>query len=85
MKIMFNGLGPKDTINYNGKLYRNGSVVELEEGFAKPYIESKLALEVNSEQDLQESEALQKLETKNAARRREIEKKAEQKKDGDSQ
>lgn len=72
IKVLFKGLGPKDTVTYKDSIIHNGAAVEMEEAHAKPYIELGIAYEV---QDEQEIAAVQKLEQKNEKKRKEIQKK----------
>jgi len=72
MKIVLNGLGPKDTVTFNKNIFRNGAIVEMPDDFAQAYIASNLAVEVKSEADEKEAEALQKLEAKNIRKRKAI-------------
>lgn len=72
-RILLNGLGPKDSITYNGKIYKNGAAVDMEASHAAAYLNSHLAVVVESEQEVI---AQQKLEKKNAATRERIKKEA---------
>jgi len=85
MKIVFVGLGPKDTVRLGQKNYVNGSVVNIPEAQAKAFVKAKLAREIVTQEDIKEAVALQKLETKNVeTRANEIEKeKTRRKKEGE--
>jgi hypothetical protein len=74
-KILLTGFGPRDNITHNGKIYRNGAVVEMEDAHADAYINANLAEEVAGA-DAPEALALQALEEKNAKRRDQILQKA---------
>lgn len=73
MKILFNGLGPKDTVTTDDKIYRNGDYIELEDIHAKTYVDVGIAIEIKNKEDEKEVKVLQKLEQKNAVKRKEIE------------
>lgn len=72
-RILFVGLGPKDSISYNGKLYRNGAAVDMEDKHADAYLSCVMAVPVEDEKEVV---AKQKLERKNAASRKRIEEEA---------
>lgn len=62
MKIQFERLGPTETVTYDGRIYKNGAVVEMEESHARAYLNAKLAVMV---EDVQKALARVKLEEKN--------------------
>lgn len=74
-RIIFNGLGPQESVSYDGKLYYNGAVAEMEDGHAAAYLSSHLAVMVDSEEQVA---AQQFLEKKNAATRKRVQEKAEE-------
>lgn len=63
MKIQFERLGPMETVTYHGYQYKNGDIVEMEEGHAKAYLQAKLAVEVT---DAGKAMERIRLEAKNA-------------------
>lgn len=83
MKILFNALGPKDTVSFGDKIYKNGSTVEMPKEYAIAYINVGLAIEIKNDDDEKEVQAVQKLEVKNAVRRKEIQEKSKQMKEGE--
>lgn len=72
-RILLNGLGPEDTITYKKKRFWNGAAIDMKDEHAKAYIDAKLAVKVEDERQVRD---LQKLEIKNDATRKRIEKKA---------
>jgi hypothetical protein len=82
MKILFDGLGPNDTVTLGNKTYRNGSCVDIDEVHAKAFLDCNIAKEVKTEEDAAEVVALQNLEAKNAKTRQRVENKVEQAKEG---
>lgn len=66
MKIQFERLGPQETVAYNGRIYKNGDLVDMDETHAKAYLNNKLAIEVI---DPALALARIKLEAKNTAAR----------------
>lgn len=82
MKICFNALAPDKTIRVNvdgkDKLFRNGSVVDIDRDYALIFVRANLAFEIKNEEDEKEVIALQKLEQKNAGRRLEIQNKVKE-------
>lgn len=76
MKILFRGLGPKETVVYKGMTYRNGAAVDMDDAHAAAYLNAGIAFPAHSEVEI---EAAQALEKKNAATRERIRKKAVEK------
>lgn len=72
-RILLVGLGPRDSISYNGKLYKNGAAVDMEDEHAEAYLSSIMAVPVEDEKEVM---AKQKLERKNVATRKRIEEEA---------
>ena len=66
MKIQFERLGPRETVTYGGRVYKNGDIVDMEEAHASAYLIAKLAVEGT---DPALALARIKLEEKNAAAR----------------
>ncbi len=69
MKIFFFGLGPKDSVSYNRKLYKNSDVVDMEDEIAQEYISLGLARQISNDDDIEQAIALEELELKNQQKR----------------
>lgn len=74
-QVVFNGLGPKESVSYGGKLVKNGGTVMMEESHAEAYIKAGVAFYPQSEAEIT---AVQKLEIKNAATRKRVVEKAKE-------
>lgn len=74
MNILFRGLGPKESVTYQGRILHNGASIHMDDAHAGAYVQAGLAVPVENENQVV---IAQELERKNALTRKRIQEKAE--------